>query len=415
MAQHDGDIANQLFPDFRIDLNSLALALMTSNSGPALPAITYACMIAFNTTDDTVYMRNKANTAWVALGKIISDKFYPFIDGAQLIQGTTAVKGIWEAADGTESAALASALLCLTPLGLASVLCTETALGLARYGTTAEMDTATAADRAVSVLQLARRWKEGAAIASAATLVKPSDANRGGVYSLTGAVTVTALWSGETAGTVVKLRLAGAPQFTNSANLIIPGGTRTFAAGDVLEFTAEASNVWRLTDALLANGKALVESQPTAVFTPQLVIIEDQKANGTAGQGLASGAMRKRNLNTLVVNDAGIAAPVSDQFVLGAGTWEIEWATPACQVDQFVSQLQNVTDGLVYPGSSMRSGSADYNLVSTGYVKVVLAGSKTFQVNTQVAFTNNTNGGGFPHSLGSLVEVYSRVVARRVA
>lgn len=301
MAQHDGEIADQLFPDFRGDLNLVLLALMTLNSGAALPAVTFPNMLAFNETDDILYMRNKANSAWVSVGKITGGQFSPFVAGAQLVQGTTTVKGIWESADGAESAALASNALCLTPLGLASVLCTEAALGLARYGTTAEVDAATAADRALSVLQFARRWKEGAAIATASTLVKPAEANRGGVYSLTGAVTVTALWSGETPGTVVKLRVASTPQFTNSANLIIPGGTRTFAAGDILEFTAEAGNVWRLTDALLANGKALVEtSQPGKVL--QTVLGTVITARSTSGSNIPDDG-------TQPASSEGIAGP----------------------------------------------------------------------------------------------------------
>lgn len=263
MSQHDYNIANQLFPDTRVDWNAVLLAIATSNSGPAMPATTFGSMVAYNETDDVFYMRNKGNTAWVAMGKIVSDKWYPYLDGAQLGQGTDAVKGIWEKANAAEAAALSSDVLVLTPLMLASVLCSESALGLARFGTTAEVETGTAADRALSVLQFGRTWKEGGAIASATTLVEPTDANKGGVYSLTGSVTVANLWAGETPGRKVQLRLTGTPQFTNSATLIIPGGTRTFAAGDVLEFTAEAANVWRLTGGMLANGKSVVESVPS--------------------------------------------------------------------------------------------------------------------------------------------------------
>lgn len=260
MSQHDYNVANQLFPDTRVDLNAVFGAIVTNNAGAAAPAVTFGSQTYYNETDDIFYMRNKANSAWVPIGKIVSDEWFPYIDGALLAQGTDTVKGLWEKATVPEGVALTSDVVVLTPLVLASILATESAFGISRYGTTSELETGTAADRAVSVQNLGRMWKEGAAIATATTLVEPSDANKGGVYSLTGSVTVANLWAGETPGRKVQLRVAGAPQFTNSATLIIPGGTRTFAAGDVLEFTAEAANVWRLTSALLANGKSLVES-----------------------------------------------------------------------------------------------------------------------------------------------------------
>ena len=259
--QHDYNIANQLFPDTRVDWNAVLGAIVSNNAGASAPAVTFASMTYYNETDDIFYMRNKANSAWVAMGKIVADKWYPYLDGAQLGQGTDTVKGLWEKSTVPEGVALTSDLVVLTPLVLASILATESNLGIARFGTITETEVGTAADRAVSVQNLGRMWRESATpIATATTLVEPADANRGGVYSLTGSVTVANLWAGETAGKKVQFRLTGTPQFTNSATLIIPGGTRTFAANDVLEFTAEAANVWRLTNAQLANGKALVES-----------------------------------------------------------------------------------------------------------------------------------------------------------
>ena len=303
MSQHDFNIANQLFPDTRTDLNAVLAAIVTSNAGAAAPAVTFGSQIYYNETDDNLYIRNKANSAWVSLGKIVSDEWFPFIDGAQLGQGTDTVKGIWEKSTVAEAVALASDLVVLTPLMLASVLATESALGLARYGTTTEVEVGTAADRALSVLQFGRTWKEGAAIASAATLVEPSDANKGGVYSLTGNITVANLWAGETPGRKVQLRLASTPQFTNSATLIIPGGTRTFAAGDVLEFTAEAANVWRLTSATLANGKALVETTPLDPFSAQLLHVKDEKTSGTDGGSSVAGAWTKHTLDDVKTNE----------------------------------------------------------------------------------------------------------------
>jgi len=84
MSQHDFDIANQLFPATRADLNAGLQALASNNSGASLPASTVAGMWAFNTTDNKLYLRNEANTAWLLVGELTATGFLPYRDGAQL-------------------------------------------------------------------------------------------------------------------------------------------------------------------------------------------------------------------------------------------------------------------------------------------------------------------------------------------
>src|SRR6056300_1302308 len=50
MAQHDYDIANQSFPSFRSDLNSVLDAINTSNSGTSRPTSAVAGTIWLDTT-----------------------------------------------------------------------------------------------------------------------------------------------------------------------------------------------------------------------------------------------------------------------------------------------------------------------------------------------------------------------------
>jgi len=56
MAQHDYDIANQGFPSFRSDLNSVLDAIISSNSGTSRPSSAVAGTIWFNTSDNLIYL-----------------------------------------------------------------------------------------------------------------------------------------------------------------------------------------------------------------------------------------------------------------------------------------------------------------------------------------------------------------------
>lgn len=66
MAQHDYNIANQTGLEFRADLNSMAEAIVTQNSGPTEPTVTYADMrwLDTSTSPPTEKRRNSSNTGW---------------------------------------------------------------------------------------------------------------------------------------------------------------------------------------------------------------------------------------------------------------------------------------------------------------------------------------------------------------
>jgi hypothetical protein len=79
MAQHDFNIANQLFPPTRADLNNALVALATTSSGTAEPTTTYANQLFFQLDvagiEHTLKLRNDTNTGWVTIGY-----FYPADD-----------------------------------------------------------------------------------------------------------------------------------------------------------------------------------------------------------------------------------------------------------------------------------------------------------------------------------------------
>ena len=275
--QHDYNIANQLFPATRADINLLAESIASNNLGVGFPATTFAGQWHYNETDNKVYLRDKANAAWVPLGTISGGNFTPYFGGAAIAQATETVLGIIKLATPAEAAALVETTKAITAAGLASVIATASVLGLTRYATQTEIDTLTATDRSLNVLEFARTWKFGTALVAAGAIARPAEANRGRAYYVTGSTTINTLWAGETPGKRVTLIFTGAPLLTNSANLILPAGQNfQAAAGDVLEFLAETSPAWRCISPMHYNGKAVVETNPT-VITPKYV----QMAVGT--------------------------------------------------------------------------------------------------------------------------------------
>ena len=65
MAQHDMNIANQGFPATRADLNNALQALVSNSSGTSAPSTTFANQWWYDTTNNKMYLRNEANSAWI--------------------------------------------------------------------------------------------------------------------------------------------------------------------------------------------------------------------------------------------------------------------------------------------------------------------------------------------------------------
>ena len=63
MSQHDLDIANQLFPATRADINNALKALGSTSSGTSVPSTTYANQLWYDTANNKLYIRNEDNDA----------------------------------------------------------------------------------------------------------------------------------------------------------------------------------------------------------------------------------------------------------------------------------------------------------------------------------------------------------------
>jgi hypothetical protein len=67
MSQNDFNLANQGFPSMRADINSALQALASNSSGTTAPATPYANQFWYETDTNILYIRDEANTAWLAL------------------------------------------------------------------------------------------------------------------------------------------------------------------------------------------------------------------------------------------------------------------------------------------------------------------------------------------------------------
>ncbi len=72
MSQHDYDVANGSGSSVRADLNSLAAAIQSQNSGSNAPTATAAGMVWYDTTNQAMKQRNSGNNAWQSQAEAIA-------------------------------------------------------------------------------------------------------------------------------------------------------------------------------------------------------------------------------------------------------------------------------------------------------------------------------------------------------
>lgn len=110
MSQHDFDIANQSASSARSDINNALKALASLSSGSTAPSTTYANMLWYDTSNNTLKMRAEADDAWISIGYLnqSTDTFALFDDTKVVNSGGTQTgllgdqsTSVWEAGTGT--------------------------------------------------------------------------------------------------------------------------------------------------------------------------------------------------------------------------------------------------------------------------------------------------------------------------
>lgn len=162
--------------------------------------------------------------------------------------GAGGVKGLAPAPAAGDAAA--RKFLSAAGIWAAIQAATDVVAGILSLGTVPELRTGTEAAKAITPATLATTWKKGADIDSAATLVKPSAANLGGFHSVLNAATISAIWAGEPAGTLIELEFIQALTLTHSTTLVLPGAINVITnPGDVARFRAMGGSVWKCVSA----------------------------------------------------------------------------------------------------------------------------------------------------------------------
>ena len=85
MSQHDFSIANQTASSARTDINNALQALASCNSGATAPSTTYANMLWYDTANNTLKVRNEADSAWLSV------TYVDQTDGAEIFDDTKVV------------------------------------------------------------------------------------------------------------------------------------------------------------------------------------------------------------------------------------------------------------------------------------------------------------------------------------
>lgn len=137
------------------------------------------------------------------------------------------------------------------------------------------------------------------------------------------------------------------------------------------------------------------------------ILIQDQKAQNTAGGTFTNGAWQTRTLNTIVSDAGGHAALAANQITLQPGTYRVFAHAPAYIVSGHQTRLRNITDGTtIATGTSERSAAGDaVQSRSMLHGRFTIASAKVIELQHQCATTRATDGFGFPNNFTT--EVYA--------
>ena len=189
------------------------------------------------------------------------------------------------------------------------------------------------------------------------------------VAGLRGAITAVGLFAALGLGTAAKKAVedfASAGQGDKADNALSKnGGALTGATG------GDPGSGKLNAKGYQVNGKALWGAPD--------VLMQDQKASGTAGGTFTSGAWQRRDLNTIVYDPSGLMTLASNEFTPAVNGY-VKWSCPAINPNNHKSRLYNVTDGVeVAVGSNAWANDGPGVFNSTFGGGPVIAG-KTYRI-----------------------------------
>lgn len=138
--------------------------------------------------------------------------------------------------------------------------------GTAVYSSIANTKLGTATTEAVTPDSLAALWQQGADIAAASTLVRPTDANIGGSHRIVGTTQINNFFAAVKDGEMFDFRHSGVLILSTAGNLLPPGNAAfTTIGGDMIRWRWDATaSKWRAFGGMRADGTALVVTNTSA-------------------------------------------------------------------------------------------------------------------------------------------------------
>ena len=352
MAQEDYVIADQTGVSFLGDLNNTLAAIVSNNSGATQPTVMYAFMWWYDTNVGVLKLRNAANNAWTT----------PFADKYDKIGGVLTGQASSTAGDFN--------------------LVTNTALSDAAASLTA------------------------AQLIGGEFTITPSVAR---IQTLDTAANIISALSGSVDGsnftfTIVNLAafdvtIATAAGVTLVGNMVVNDGSATFRVRRLNSSTVSVTRI----------------ETGSSAATSQIMIVRDEKSNGTSGGTFTSGAWRTRDLNDVTKNTIAGASLASDRITLPAGTYRIIASAPGAQVSNHKIKLANITDTSdQLMGTSSRSAPAD-NTQTRSFIDDIftIAAQKVFEIQHRSASTQSSTGLGVSSSF-SVVEIYTMITIEKI-
>ena len=168
------------------------------------------------------------------------------------------------------------------------------------------------------------------------------------------------------------------------------------------------------TKVLRNDGTNVLDSDFTSVSdgltTSNLLHAQDQKPNGTGGGSSTSGTS-VRTINTIVTNNIVGSSLSSNQIVLPAGDYWVEFSVPSYRSNQSRGYFYNATDGqneIVGKNSYSVSSVGNGQVESVGEGLISIASSKTFELKQYITTSRATDGLGYAVSSGD-VEIFTEV------
>jgi hypothetical protein len=186
-------------------------------------------------------------------------------------------------------------------------------------------------------------------------------------------------------------------------------------ASAVVQQTGDAGTAL-VTFGLMSGTPTFASGNLTGTTTNQLILLQDQKTQNTAGGTFTSGAWQTRTLNTEVVDTGGNCSLSSNQFTLSAGTYRIRAWAPGAQCDRHQIRLQNVTAGTtLITGKSSFTAATGNNDQNDAYLsgRFTVAASQALEIQHRGNTTANTVGFGVAANFTT--EIYTHVEIEKEA